>query len=50
MHAKDNPSNSSASLQKPKITKTKAKKSLSQESELCYFKMRAQRPQFISSK
>ena len=40
MHAKDNPSKCSASLHKPKITKTKTKKYLSQESKLCYIKMR----------
>jgi hypothetical protein len=49
MHAKDDPSKCSASLQE-QISKTKDKReSLSQESKLCYVQMRLKRPQFISS-
>ena len=40
MHAKDNPSNSSALLQEPKITKTRAKKYLSKRVSYVILKMR----------
>jgi hypothetical protein len=50
MHAKDNPSNSSASTPRAKITRQKTKSITLTREQVVLCQNEAQRPQYISSK